>query len=342
MVADLGTVTGYYREFGCVRSCLDGKKIVFHIMMVKDRRLRSELDANWSDVAARPIRYEIETTSRGSEAASLDADLDTAPELWRRSFVERAFRILQCAPDKAMTEDLRRVTECVLHFRADLGLRFQELLSCDAIQKNPHEIFRHLDDSELDTFRPFVDVKSLWENDDAPAPEWLPKLTGRLYGDEERERLSQARSRRDARRREKNEEAERARAAGEKARAEAQRRQQEQEMKKLLERFAADRRGIRDESRLQETCVSCGSPEVDWITTKFGPNHDCRKCGEQWYANHCWSCRAQVDSRDPETPKCPSCGWHKCAKCDACSINGCHTNPYSREHTYRDVMAGIL
>jgi cold shock CspA family protein len=343
MVADLGVVKNFSsRGFGFVRSCLDGKEIFFHIKSVEDRSLRAELDANWSGAAARPLRYEIGTTSKGSAAVSLTQELATAPELWRQSFIERAISVLQHAPDRPMTEDLRRITECVLRFRADLGSRFQQLLLCDVIQKSPHEIARHLNDSDLDTFRRLVDVKSFWEDDDVPVQDWLIDLTARLYGEKGWKRLADARTGRDFQRRAKKEEAERARAAEEKARAEAQRRQQEQELRELFKRFAANPRGIRDEWRLKRVCISCGSSEVDSLMVRFGPNHGCRKCGEKWYANHCWSCVAQVDSRDPETPKCASCGWQKCAKCGACSANGCHTNPYSRDHRYKDDMAGIF
>jgi hypothetical protein len=91
--------------------------------------------------------------------------------------------------------------------------------------------------------------------------------------------------------------------------------------------------GIRNDARLRETCVNCGSTEVHRLHVAFGSNHRCARCGAEWYANHCWNCKHEyVDSRDPATPKCSACGWHKCARCGACKQSGCSTNPYSRTH----------
>ena len=95
-------------------------------------------------------------------------------------------------------------------------------------------------------------------------------------------------------------------------------------------------RGIRTEPSTRNTCAACGAKFAKRLLVKFGPNRECNRCRVQWYVNHCWRCKGHhVDSRDPATPKCSVCGWYKCAHCRACKLDGCQTNPHSRNRLYR-------
>lgn len=104
---------------------------------------------------------------------------------------------------------------------------------------------------------------------------------------------------------------------------------------RLAKKYAGDPHGIRNEERLCDICLQCGSRAGDKSPQE--PSFKvCPNCHNEWYTNHCWNCKeGRVDSRDPETPQCPACGWYKCA-CGACHMDGCKTNPYSRDNRLRD------
>jgi hypothetical protein len=102
--------------------------------------------------------------------------------------------------------------------------------------------------------------------------------------------------------------------------------------------------GIRNEESLRDVCLECGSREVK--NGRYGRfpnsgNRECQVCRAIWYVNHCWNCdrpreRSMIDSRDSTNPPCEVCNWRKCAKCNACRIDGCKTNPYSSRNRLRD------
>jgi len=90
-----------------------------------------------------------------------------------------------------------------------------------------------------------------------------------------------------------------------------------------LQKYRADRRGIRHNAQMREVCLRCGSQQV--IAKGAGSVGQrylriCKKerCGNTWYVNRCWRCRAPIDSRDSENPRCPKCSLFKCASCGAC------------------------
>jgi len=84
-------------------------------------------------------------------------------------------------------------------------------------------------------------------------------------------------------------------------------------------------------------CLSCEFEPAQPIEGELGFSHQCPKCAAKWYASHCWNCETGfVDSRDPATPLCPSCGWYKCA-CGACHLRGCTTNPFTHDRRERDL-----
>jgi len=105
----------------------------------------------------------------------------------------------------------------------------------------------------------------------------------------------------------------------------------------MIAQYTLNPKGVRNVWCLREVCLRCGASEAQTLYEKFGPNRRCRRCGETWYVNHCWSCSTGwIDSRDPETPTCSVCGWHKCAACNSCRILGCTTNPYKRGRRHSD------
>lgn len=108
----------------------------------------------------------------------------------------------------------------------------------------------------------------------------------------------------------------------------------------LVARFQESPKGIRNYKVMQDVCIVCGSNNVRRPKkVKLGPNRECQACKSSWYVNHCWSCnKHQVDSRDPETPKCNVCHWQKCAFCKACDYGGCTTNEYSKHRKYTDAI----
>lgn len=81
--------------------------------------------------------------------------------------------------------------------------------------------------------------------------------------------------------------------------------------------YRADPRGIRNEVRLRGLCLRCGG------VASGSAFRVCSHCGNTWRVNHCLSCGRAVDSRDPETPPCPNCGWLICHKCGACRCQSC-------------------
>ncbi|GAB4343036.1 MAG: hypothetical protein Kow0037_30870 [Calditrichia bacterium] len=103
----------------------------------------------------------------------------------------------------------------------------------------------------------------------------------------------------------------------------------------LIKKFRENPAGIRNESRLREICIKCGSSDVQPRSESERYFKVCRKCGNEWYVNHCWNCGLPVDGRDPENPECPECGWLKCV-CGACYIRGCRTNPYHKNNRLKD------
>ena len=92
----------------------------------------------------------------------------------------------------------------------------------------------------------------------------------------------------------------------------------EQSISELRTRFQRKPSGIRNEIRLHKVCLRCGN---EGAQNRLG-KHWCPtpKCGEKWYASHCWNCEnGQVDSRDPEIVRCSTCKMHICILCSACS-----------------------
>lgn len=77
----------------------------------------------------------------------------------------------------------------------------------------------------------------------------------------------------------------------------------------------ADAGGIRLRPELRNVCIRCGC-QADGRSSRRCTNPHCR---EGWRVNRCGVCKAPVDSRDPETPRCHKCGWLICANCDACN-----------------------
>ena len=103
----------------------------------------------------------------------------------------------------------------------------------------------------------------------------------------------------------------------------------------IRQRYLKDPKGIRNDRFMRYHCLGCGSENVKHNNDKgyIEGKQLCLDCGAQWYVNHCWRkgyCRARIDSRDPETPKCPACGWSSCT-CGACNRSGCQNSRYSIE-----------
>jgi hypothetical protein len=80
-------------------------------------------------------------------------------------------------------------------------------------------------------------------------------------------------------------------------------------------RYRSNSHGVRLRHELRNVCLRCGSKSNGssfFVCTSS-------QCGETWRVNHCGLCKEIVDSRDPETPRCPNCGWLICAACHACN-----------------------
>jgi len=157
----------------------------------------------------------------------------------------------------------------------------------------------------------------------------------------EREAAEQAvREEREAKERaeeEKRQEAEREAEREKKLRIEKEARQKLQRLN-LVQKFKTTPKGIRNVEALRSICIECNSDNVQDRSPSEHYFKVCQECNAEWYVNHCWSCGpGLVDSRDPDTPQCSVCGWYKCAVCGACKLDGCSTNPYNREHRFRDV-----
>ena len=91
------------------------------------------------------------------------------------------------------------------------------------------------------------------------------------------------------------------------------------------------------------TCQQCMSKAIQPVKGEFGVNYQCLECSARWYNSHCWSCsEGVVDSRDPSTPQCPACHWHKCAVCGSCNRSGCATNPYNQNNRARDIQRPVV
>lgn len=87
----------------------------------------------------------------------------------------------------------------------------------------------------------------------------------------------------------------------------------------LAKQFSRQPAGIRHAHELQNICLTCGALSFE---NKEG-QRICDQCGSTWYVNHCWSCWARVDSRDPDNPPCRYCRFRCCAVCDKCEKT-CH------------------
>ena len=105
----------------------------------------------------------------------------------------------------------------------------------------------------------------------------------------------------------------------------------------LIVQFRSDPAGIRHALTLREVCLNCGSESARSPANIVPRVYCCPDCSATWSAGPCWSCATGLlDTRDPETPRCQTCGWTKCAVCGACNPKGCPTNPYSANHRQRD------
>ena len=108
----------------------------------------------------------------------------------------------------------------------------------------------------------------------------------------------------------------------------------------LIVQYRANPAGVRLVSTLRDVCLHCGSEQVRCLSDSLPRKLVCPDCATKWTASACWSCDSGLlDSRDPETPRCPQCGWSKCAVCGACNPQGCSTNPYNPGHRQRDEEA---
>ena len=85
----------------------------------------------------------------------------------------------------------------------------------------------------------------------------------------------------------------------------------------FTKRFRNEPREVRNCRELRAVCIRCGSRASG---TSFFKCH-MRNCNETWRVNRCGKCKQPVDSRAPETPRCPKCGWLICAACNTCN---CH------------------
>lgn len=96
----------------------------------------------------------------------------------------------------------------------------------------------------------------------------------------------------------------------------------------IIQKYTENPRGVRNEPRMRNVCLVCGSQNVRPRSQEEHYYRVCRDCGAEWYVNNCWKCgKGCVDSRDPETPQCSVCGWYKCENCGACKSGcpGCST-----------------
>jgi hypothetical protein len=167
-----------------------------------------------------------------------------------------------------------------------------------------------------------LQLKDAWADVEVPLGSWVEPLTSYAFGSEEVKRLKALR---------KEKEAERALEQAAAKEDEAATRSQA-----FVDHYRLDRSGVRLH-QVSGRCLECGSRQVVRIGEGFGPNRECKDCGATWYVNHCWSCATgEIDSRDPETPACSVCKWYKCAKCHACKMSGCSTNPYSLANKAKD------
>jgi hypothetical protein len=148
--------------------------------------------------------------------------------------------------------------------------------------------------------------------------------------------ISALESRREDRFQELAAERQRVRAEQEEKQREQFRAMRRQLLDDLLAKYRDDPSGLREVSSLAYVCLSCGQE------SKGIPGKQVCSCGCEWYVNHCWSCLAKVDDRDPANPHCPVCGWCYCAKCRACSLDGCSTNRYNRSNNWRDEQQAAL
>lgn len=85
----------------------------------------------------------------------------------------------------------------------------------------------------------------------------------------------------------------------------------------LRMRYQSDPRNIRFCRELRKVCLRCGT-EAEASGYSFF-NCPAPGCGQSWRVSRCGNCKQPVDSRDPETPRCPKCGWLICATCHSCN-----------------------
>jgi hypothetical protein len=108
----------------------------------------------------------------------------------------------------------------------------------------------------------------------------------------------------------------------------------------LIAQFRVNPAGLRHAVTLRDVCLHCGSEHARCQSDVQPLVLVCPDCSTKWSASDCWSCTTGLlDSRDPETPRCPQCGWTKCPVCGACNPRGCSTNPYSAAHPQRAEVA---
>jgi len=108
----------------------------------------------------------------------------------------------------------------------------------------------------------------------------------------------------------------------------------------LIAQFRSDPAGLRNAVTLQEVCIHCGAEQARCQSTSLPLVLVCPDCATRWSAGACWSCATgQLDTRDPESPRCQQCGWPKCVACGACNPQGCSTNTYNTGHRQRDEVA---
>jgi hypothetical protein len=313
---EFGQVETFKRGgFGFVSSLLQGTAVFFRIETIKRPDLRKLLEDDLDNDLSNHCDYDIyfwytvKETQKGLRVSEIWYDISEVPRQELAPFIHNL------ADEVAHSYCFSSV-----HYRlfsqlfGTSGLKDEQLqifLDSNLFIENPETVLSFLRSSQTAYFAERLNLPQIWNDiDNDSFGNSIHEVTERLLGKEQYEALKSDR-----------EQKRQTRATAEKARQEAK-------LRELAQHYKLKPNGIRNELLMRNVCLRCDSLNVKSRSDFESYFRVCQDCGNEWYVNDCWNCGdGHVDSRDPETPQCKSCGWYQCKICGACQ-QGCTARPF--------------
>ncbi|MBE9012467.1 cold shock domain-containing protein [Pseudanabaenaceae cyanobacterium LEGE 13415] len=313
MSLDFGRVLCFKEKgFGFLSGQFKQQEAFFHITKIKDTKTRLKLK-EMADSIGHELQfwYEFEEAfdpvkrKTKSTATTVWLELNEVPAETARRFAERIveeIRISSPYRDYVFWAGINQL----FHEGYLSELQIDSLMNTRLFIKSPDRVIGFLNDRQKLEFAEALRLEEGWKNTDETVSQQMETLTWLLLGESKLKELKLQREQLVAK-------------------ANAQRiADRERQLEQLITKFRVDATGIRLVSQLRGVCIDCRSRNVQ--SKSSSSMQQCLDCKHEWYVNHCWNCQnGRIDSRDPQTPHCLTCGWHRCNKCAACKPN-CGTN----------------